>query len=232
MPSLNPNVTNFLSGVNRDFPGRKKDSDGTWGDAAHQARKSDHNTGDAVDITVDPNHGVNGDDIAARALRDPNVKYVIWNHRIYNTARPGWRDYHGANPHTKHVHVSFKRTSNVAQGDPHPASAKAAKPRRRKRRSIHGRHIPHRRSKGGTNAGTGSKGSRGKNIVQGERTVVLGTSQLMAAHVQTPHTGGGKIKEGSTSVFVGSMQLALARKGDPTTDNYKVKTGHDFIESA
>lgn len=37
-----------------------------------------------------------------------NVKYVIWNHYIWNP-RQGWHRYHGPRPHTDHVHVSFNR---------------------------------------------------------------------------------------------------------------------------
>jgi hypothetical protein len=37
------------------------------------------------------------------------IMYVIWNHRIWSAARAdeGWRPYHGSDPHTDHVHVSF-----------------------------------------------------------------------------------------------------------------------------
>ncbi|NUP11825.1 MAG: hypothetical protein HOW73_37735 [Polyangiaceae bacterium] len=230
MAALNPYVVSFLKGVNRDYPGRKKASDGTWGDLAHQKRKSDHNTGDAVDITHDPAHGADGDTIAARALADPNVKYVIWNHRIYNKARPGWRPYHGSNPHTKHVHVSFKRgNKRVAQGDPRPARVRKKKrrtPKRRPKRTVSGRPIPKRRSAGGK---TSKKKSGGKRIVKGHASVVLGKNQLMIAHVETPHTGGGKIAKGSPDVFVGKRILAVARIGDPTTDKLKVKSGLDSV---
>lgn len=79
------------------------------GDAAHQARASDHNTGDAIDITLDPTNGPPLDDLAEALLADPRTKYVIWNKRIRSrTVEPGkWRPYTGANPHTKHLHLSI-----------------------------------------------------------------------------------------------------------------------------
>jgi hypothetical protein len=84
------------------------------GDASHQARKSDHNDGNAFDITIDEARatagtGPVGDELAAQALEDPRSTYVIWNRQIKSKAREaeGWRTYDGPNPHTKHVHVSI-----------------------------------------------------------------------------------------------------------------------------
>ncbi|UQA59899.1 glucosaminidase domain-containing protein [Polyangium aurulentum] len=59
-------------------------------------------------------------------------------------------------------------------------------------------------------------------VIDGEPSVMLGTDKRMAAHVQSPHTGGGKIIEGSSTVFVGNKQLAFARYGDTTNDQYQV----------
>ena len=59
-------------------------------------------------------------------------------------------------------------------------------------------------------------------VLDGEPTVLLGTDQHAAAHVESPHTGGGKIAEGSATVFVGRNQLAFARHGDTTNDQYQV----------
>lgn len=40
-----------------------------------------------------------------------NVTYVIWNRRIASAkSNWAWRAYDGSNPHTDHVHVSFKAT--------------------------------------------------------------------------------------------------------------------------
>lgn len=83
------------------------------GDARHQKKPSDHNLGNAFDITHDPRVGCHGDVIAAAALRDSRTKYVIWNRRIWNVSRgdTAWRRYTGDNPHTKHCHVSIRSGS-------------------------------------------------------------------------------------------------------------------------
>jgi hypothetical protein len=83
------------------------------GDARHQATVSDHNQGNAVDITHDPGSGCDGNTIAALAINDPRMKYVIWNRRIYSRARAseGWRAYTGENPHTHHCHISIETAS-------------------------------------------------------------------------------------------------------------------------
>lgn len=107
-------------------PGRKRDSDGTKGDAAHAARRSDHNPEhpappgnpdyqvDALDLTHDPAGGADMRVIteAIRLSRDPRVAYVIFNRRIFYS-RPiagyqvwEWQPYHGPDPHTGHAHVS------------------------------------------------------------------------------------------------------------------------------
>lgn len=105
-----------LRDANARWPGRKKASDGIMGDAAHQKRPSDHNLGNAVDITHDPASGCDGQVIADLAIQDPRVTYVIWNAQIYNRARAaeGWRPYKGSNPHRHHVHISVRAD---ARGD-------------------------------------------------------------------------------------------------------------------
>lgn len=92
------------------WPSRSRASDGIMGDAAHQARPSDHNLGNAVDITHDPASGCDGHQIAPLALADERVTYVIWNRRIASRSRlaEGWRPYSGSNPHTHHVHISIR----------------------------------------------------------------------------------------------------------------------------
>jgi len=92
------------------WPGRSRASDGIMGDARHRAQKSDHNTGDAVDITHDAASGCSGAVIASYALEDERVAYVIWDRQIWSRARAaeGWRAYHGTNPHTRHVHISVR----------------------------------------------------------------------------------------------------------------------------
>lgn len=79
------------------------------GDARHQKTPSDHNLGNAFDITHDPSNGCDGATIAAFAIQDSRVKYVIFNRRIWNRTRGdrAWRPYNGDNPHTSHCHVSI-----------------------------------------------------------------------------------------------------------------------------
>lgn len=105
--------------VNAVAPDRNKDADGDIGDTAHKARTSDHNawieepTGpdvvSALDITHDPDSGVDCNIIAEAIKLDPRVKYIIWNKKIWSPEKGlKWRNYTGANPHTVHMHVSVK----------------------------------------------------------------------------------------------------------------------------
>lgn len=112
----------LLSQINAAHPGRSKASDGFVGDAAHATRDSDHNPWvgpdpedglmiiTAGDFTHDPGHGFDAYAFAEalKAAKDPRVKYVISNWRIWSLARDGegWRVYPGDNGHTKHTHVS------------------------------------------------------------------------------------------------------------------------------
>ena len=106
-----PACRGALNDANAKWPNRAKASDGIMGDASHQARKSDHNQGNAVDITHDPASGCTGDKIAAAAIKDPRTKYVIYNRQIYFTSKGQWTNYNGPNPHTKHCHISIKTES-------------------------------------------------------------------------------------------------------------------------
>ena len=97
--------------INAAHPDRSKVSDGTIGDPAHAARKSDHNPNaqgivTAFDITHDPENGVNGWQLSQWAAADPRTKYVIWTGKIFKARTGQWEDYRGSNPHNKHVHVS------------------------------------------------------------------------------------------------------------------------------
>lgn len=103
--------------VNAKYPGRSKASDGSIGDTAHSARKSDHNPDAggvvrAIDLTHDPRNGFDSYRFAEHLLRvqDPRLSYVISNGRIGSGPRgpsPGiWRKYTGSNRHDHHVHIS------------------------------------------------------------------------------------------------------------------------------
>ena len=89
---------------------RNRTSDGIMGDARHQKRKSDHNLGNAFDLTNDPAHDVDCEKLSRLVINDPRVTNVIWNRQIYTraSASAGWVAYTGPNPHTHHMHVSIK----------------------------------------------------------------------------------------------------------------------------
>lgn len=101
-------------------PNRSRASDGTIGDAAHQARTSDHNPrvvlalGEqpvvlALDITHDPAHGCDTHAVAEsiRLSRDRRVSYVIANRQVTGPNHGWeWDPYTGTDPHINHMHVS------------------------------------------------------------------------------------------------------------------------------
>ena len=100
------------------WPGRNKASDGICGDASHQSRASDHNSGEAFDLTHDPSKGVDCFKLSERLRQwvlgdiEDRVKYVIFYRRIFNpSVSPNWRTYFGSNPHTSHMHVSIRHDS-------------------------------------------------------------------------------------------------------------------------
>lgn len=100
--------------VNAMAPLRDTSWDGSIGDSAHAARKSDHNLSNgivhAIDLTTDAAHGADMQQIADQiiASRDSRVKYLIHNKRISNPTIESWkwRPYSGSNDHTHHLHVS------------------------------------------------------------------------------------------------------------------------------
>ncbi len=99
------------------FPSRSTASDGCCASAAHhqQNPNSDHETGDAWDLTDDKTHGCDVDQLFARMIerRDPRIKYLIRNRHILRSYdKPGipawtWAQYTGPNPHEKHGHCSI-----------------------------------------------------------------------------------------------------------------------------
>lgn len=110
---LAPSLVQLRNEVNSRWPKRSKISDGWIGDAAHNARKSDHNPDyssggvvRALDITK---AGINVSLLLKHTTNDARVAYVIYNHRIYQHST-GWQPYNGPNPHTQHVHVSIAHT--------------------------------------------------------------------------------------------------------------------------
>lgn len=105
-----PALDTLRDQINADHPGRDRSSDGAIGDAAHAARKSDHNPDPktrvvrARDFDVD---GIPVGPILAALERDQRTGLLIYDHR-YWTRGHGWRPYSGINPHTGHFHISVR----------------------------------------------------------------------------------------------------------------------------
>ena len=117
---LAKSLVTLIDEVVQKFPGRNTRNDGTIGDEAHRKRVSDHNPNislggkgivTALDITHDPAHGFDALAFAEslRLQKEPRVKYVIFNGRIFSSETHPWewRDRNkGAGDHSEHVHVS------------------------------------------------------------------------------------------------------------------------------
>lgn len=123
MSSPAPACRALLQQATARWPDRNKAGDGIMGDSSHKARKSDHNMGNAVDLTHDPAHGVDCNELAAyivaraKAGIEVRAKYVIWNRRIASAEKGwAWRRYSGTNPHDHHMHVSIYDHRRNGQG--------------------------------------------------------------------------------------------------------------------
>ena len=133
--TLAPALKTLIAQINAAAPSRSKASDGTVGDSAHSARKSDHNPDSrgivhAADITDDDAHfDATKMFDAIIASRDPRVKYLIHRGRIVsgNGGPSPWksRAYTGANGHFKHVHVSV---TDAGENDTRPWSIAQSAP--------------------------------------------------------------------------------------------------------
>lgn len=113
-PYLVPTLATLRAEYDAAHPGRDKSFDGWIGDAAHAARKSEHNPDSlgrvrAVDITAKGAAGLDlAEDCRDAMIRRGQHGYVIHAGRICSSAVRAWtwRKYTGSNPHTHHVHVS------------------------------------------------------------------------------------------------------------------------------
>ena len=133
---LAPALAALISDVNQEWPNRDKTYDGTIGDAAHAARKSEHNPNrdpeddvpdgyvTAADIT---SSGVDVARLIDVLVADPRVWYVI-HHRVIRSRTYGFarRSYTGADPHLHHIHISLVQTATACNDT--SAWFKAAKP--------------------------------------------------------------------------------------------------------
>lgn len=134
---LTDGLKNLRAQVNEAFPDRDKTSDGTIGDAAHQAGTSSHNPDDSPGNKGKPEW--NGDSDANAEVRAwdmdsdlravpataqqvvdhirklPGVsavlRYMIYNRRIYRASN-GWAPeaYDGPSAHTEHIHFTGQFT--------------------------------------------------------------------------------------------------------------------------
>lgn len=116
MAVLAPSLRNLFNELDVRWPQRDRRTDGWIGDAAHQARQSDHNPDSrgivhAIDIDKD---GLDPNIVISAAARDDRpTSYVIYNRWIYRRSS-NWdpRPYTGTNPHTDHLHVSIQYGTN------------------------------------------------------------------------------------------------------------------------
>lgn len=117
---LAPALDTLLKEVNREYKLRSRKSDGTIGNADHQARPSDHNPNEhgavcALDLTHDPKHfhaHKFADALRERCEqgRENRVNYIISKGRIASLkTKFEWVDYDGDNPHDKHIHISLRQ---------------------------------------------------------------------------------------------------------------------------
>ncbi len=112
-----PSCRAALAQADELAPARSKASDGICASPQHHQQNptSDHETGDAWDLTHDPDHGCDVDALFATiiARRDPRVKYLIRNGQMWRSydksGIPAWTPapYNGPNPHKKHGHCSI-----------------------------------------------------------------------------------------------------------------------------
>lgn len=132
---LAPCLVVLIDEIDARAPGRDRRSDGSIGDRAHRARKSDHNPAPssrgemlvrALDVTDDEGNlhadlvydrdDFDPDDFfeELRRRKDPRVKYCISDNRIFSSYWSGgippfvWRHYGGSNPHDRHGHISTR----------------------------------------------------------------------------------------------------------------------------
>ena len=135
-------IVAIRDGFNAAFPGRDKSTDGIIGDAAHNARKSDHNADwdsvppgmvRAIDVDKDllgpftPQGAMQA--VVDRMILDPRIAYVIYRRRIWQNPavyrNGGWRPYTPTgksgwyNPHEEHAHFSIRHGAPF-ENDPSP----------------------------------------------------------------------------------------------------------------
>ena len=126
-PKLSKAAIQLREQLDDAFPDRDRASDGWIGDTRHAARKSDHNPDGegwvrAIDLDADLFKGGKpaimsdlADSIrrACKSKTEKRISYIIFDGKIASSIlNYKWRVYKGANKHTKHCHVSFKKTAD------------------------------------------------------------------------------------------------------------------------
>ena len=101
--------------VDKAMPKRSKGSDGTIGDARHQAEASDHNPNShdivcAWDCTATPKDAW-AKPLAVEIAADERCHYSIFNGVFYHHGKAP-AHYTGSDPHTNHVHVSINQSAS------------------------------------------------------------------------------------------------------------------------
>ena len=119
-PYLSKAAVQMREQIDDSFADRSRKSDGWIGNEKHQNTKSDHNplpnTGEVCAIDVDaklcdqPEMSIYlAEQIRVAAKTDKRISYIIHVGKIAS-AKSFWRfvKYRGVNPHTRHIHISFK----------------------------------------------------------------------------------------------------------------------------
>lgn len=133
---LIPCLKALFAEFNRIAPDRDRASDGSIGDAAHQAEVSDHNPDEVGSVpihdadkinevhAIDVDNNLRGDVTMETAVQfllgrcrsgaEKRLRYVIYNRRIWS-ASSGWvqKAYTGASAHTEHAHFSASYDSQL-----------------------------------------------------------------------------------------------------------------------
>ena len=127
-PKLSHAAIQLREQIDDSFPDRSRLSDGWIADARHmRAGKSDHCPDAqgwvrAIDVSRGLFQGsepdIMGDlvdqlRVACKSKTEKRIAYIIFDGFIYSSKfRFIKRKYTGANKHTKHMHVSFKKTAD------------------------------------------------------------------------------------------------------------------------
>lgn len=129
---LAPSLKQLRDEIDAAHPGRDKSSDGWIGDAAHNARKSDHNPDwdsrgvvRAIDVDISD---IDVNKLMAVLKNDSRVNYFIYNWSIYGAPSFAKRRYTGSNGHTKHIHVSIKHSASAERAGAWGYSGGTVKP--------------------------------------------------------------------------------------------------------